>query len=84
MMPRILTALGPNKMAPRPVPVMWEQLPVTEGIFSDEITKMKAPAMARSVMDLLLPVKVFLIEKKPAAKKGIQITPHAMQYPTGR
>ena len=33
-------------MAPRPVPVMCEQLPVTEGIFRDEITKTKAPEMA--------------------------------------
>ena len=37
----MLTAEGPNKMAPSPVPVMWEQLPVTEGIFKEEITKMK-------------------------------------------
>ena len=38
-MPKILTEQGPKRIAPRPVPVIWEQLPVTEGIFKDEMTK---------------------------------------------
>ena len=36
MIPKILVTHGPNKIAPRPVPVIWEQLPVTEGIFKRE------------------------------------------------
>jgi hypothetical protein len=35
-------------IAPMPVPVGWEQLPVTEGIFREESTKIKAPATART------------------------------------
>ena len=50
--PSTLTAHGPNRIAPRPVPVIWEQLPVTEGIFRDDSTNTKAPAIAISVMDL--------------------------------
>ena len=29
------TAEGPNRIAPSPVPVIWEQLPVTDGIFKE-------------------------------------------------
>ena len=83
-MPRMLTADGPNRMAPRPVPVMWEQLPVTDGIFKEEITNTKAPAIARSTSVLRLASMVFRIEKKPARRNGMQITPHATQKPTGR
>ena len=32
----------------KPVPVGWEQLPVNEGSLSEERTKTKAPATARS------------------------------------
>ncbi len=37
---------GPKSIAPMPVPVGWEQLPVTDGIFREERTKMKAPDTA--------------------------------------
>ena len=53
MIPSILTVLGPNKMAPSPVPVIWEQLPVTDGIFSADSTNMYAPAIASMVMAFL-------------------------------
>src|SRR5664280_1119321 len=33
-----LTAAGPNNTAPKPVPVGWELLPVTEGIFNEDKT----------------------------------------------
>lgn len=46
-------------MAPRPVPVMCEQLPEPEGIFSEEMTKMNAPDMASSVMRFLRSRRVF-------------------------
>lgn len=39
MMPITLIALGPNRMAPSPVPVGWELEPVTLGILRAESTK---------------------------------------------
>ena len=61
--PRMDTALGPNRIAPRPVPVMCEHEPVTDGILSDEITKMNAPAMAISVIERRSCATVLLSEK---------------------
>ena len=63
---------------------MWEQLPVTEGILSDEITKINAPAMAISVMFLLFSFTLFFNEINPAIRNGRQTTPHATQQPAGR
>jgi len=34
---------GPKHITERPVPVGWEQLPVTEGSLREERMKMKAP-----------------------------------------
>ena len=79
MMPSMLTARGPNRMAPSPVPVMWEQLPVTEGIFKEEITKMNAPDIASIVISRRSLLTVFLMEKNPAAKNGRLRTPQAIQ-----
>ena len=63
IMPRILTAVGPKRMAPIPVPVICEQLPVTDGIFKDETTKINAPAIASIEIFLRFADNVFLIEK---------------------
>ena len=79
MIPKILVTHGPNKIAPRPLPVIWEQLPVTDGIFRDEITKINAPAMASTVMFFLFCPSVRRIEKNPAARNGTQTAPHARQ-----
>ena len=49
MSPITAMAVGPNRMAPSPTPVGWEQLPVTEGIFSADSTKAKAPHMASRI-----------------------------------
>jgi len=62
IIPRILTALGPNKIAASPVPVICEQDPVTEGILSDESTNTKAPDIAKSVIAFLSLATVFLID----------------------
>ena len=59
IIPRIETALGPKRMAPSPVPVIWEQLPVTDGIFKEEITNTKAPDIARRISVFLLCFNVF-------------------------
>lgn len=84
IIPRMLTALGPKRIAPSPVPVIWEQLPVTDGIFKDEITNTKAPAIARSVMFFRFSFNFFSMEKNPLSKNGIQITPHPIQNFSGR
>lgn len=42
MAPMIAVAKGPKRMAHRPVPVIWEQLPVTDGIFSADRINAKA------------------------------------------
>ena len=84
MIPSILTVLGPNKMAPSPVPVIWEQLPVTDGILSEEITNTKAPDIARSSSAFLFCFKIFCMEKNPAIRNGRQTTPHATHHDGGR
>ena len=38
IVPSTVIAVGPKRIAPRATPVGCEQLPVTEGIFSDEST----------------------------------------------
>ena len=58
---------------------MWEQLPVTDGIFSDEITKINAPDIAISVRFLRFVFILFFREIKPAARNGRQTIPHATQ-----
>ncbi|EDR97910.1 hypothetical protein ANACAC_01533 [Anaerostipes caccae L1-92] len=63
---------------------MWEQLPVTEGIFKEEITKMNAPDIASIVISRRSLLTVFLMEKNPAAKNGRLRTPQAIQNRGGR
>ena len=70
---------GPKRIAPSPVPVGCEQLPVTEGIFSDERMKTKAPASARSIFVLLFFFACFCILIPPAIRNGIHTTPHIIQ-----
>ena len=84
MTPSTLTDAGPNKIAPSPVPVICEQLPVTEGILSDEITKINAPDIAISVKFLLFSFTLFFNEINPAIRNGMQTTPQATQYLAGR
>ena len=84
IIPRMLTALGPKRIAASPVPVICEQDPVTEGILSEERTKTNAPDIAISVIVLLSLLTVFLIDRYPAIKKGNEIRPQATQYPTGK
>ena len=70
---------GPKRIAPSPVPVGCEQLPVTEGILSDERMKTKAPASARSIFVLLFFFACFCILIPPAIRNGIHTTPHIIQ-----
>ena len=82
--PKILVTQGPKRIAPRPVPVMWEQLPVTDGIFRDEITNTKAPVIARSVIAFLSLATILRIPIKPNTKNGIQTTYQKTRHPSGR
>ena len=82
--PRMLTAVGPNRIAARPVPVIWEQLPVTEGIFSEEITKMNAPEMAMMEMALGCSATVFFRDLKPRYQKGRHTANQNRAWLTGR
>ena len=84
LLPRMDTALGPNRIAPRPVPVMCEHEPVTDGILSDEITKINAPAMATSVIARRSCATVRLMEKYPASRKGSASTPHKTHMDGGK
>ena len=70
-------------MAARPVPVMWLQLPVTDGSLSDEITKINAPDIASS-RALRCACTVRRSRTTPAARNGRHSAPHAAQYAGGR
>ena len=48
MVPSTAMIGGRNRMAPSPVPVGCEQLPVTDGIFRADRTNVKAPDAPRS------------------------------------
>ena len=48
-MPIGAIAAGPKRMAPSPVPVGCEHVPVTEGSFNAETTKVKAAATPSSI-----------------------------------
>lgn len=63
---------------------MWLQLPVTEGIFREEITKTKAPAMAKSSMAFCRSLAMRRIEITPAARTGRQTAPQSTQKEGGR
>ena len=84
MIPNTEVVETPKRMAPRPVPVMWLQLPVIEGIFSDEMTKINAPAIANSKIDLRCCCTSRRMAMTPAARNGMQTAPHAMQNAGGK
>ena len=83
MRPRTVVAVGPKRMAPRPTPVGWEQLPLKEGSFSALSTKAKAPHMARRILALGAASTRLRMERKPAATKGRHTTPQPMAQGTG-
>ena len=50
IVPRKAITGGRNRIAPTPVPVGCEELPVTEGSLMADRTKVKAPAAANSIL----------------------------------
>ncbi len=63
-------AKGPNKIAPRAVPVACELLPDTEGSFNADRTKQKAAVSAKSIFKSLLLYVLLLIALTPKKKNG--------------
>jgi len=57
---------------------------VIDGIFREEITKMYAPDMAKSVIRFLCSRSVLLMDIKPARRNGMHRIPQAMQCDAGR
>jgi len=60
----------PKNMVEKPVPVGWEEEPVTDGSFRDDKTKMKAPDNASMVLCAGSSRMIFLIFRKPYIKNG--------------
>ena len=58
-MPKTDIGANPNNIAPSAVPVIWEQLPVTEGIFNEDITNINAPDIASNVIFFLSCFNIF-------------------------
>jgi len=82
--PSTAMVMGPNRMAPSPTPVGWEQEPSKEGIFSAESTKANAPHIANRILALGAWATFFWMERKPATTKGTHTTPQPAAQPTGR
>ena len=82
--PSTAMVMGPNRMAPRPTPVGWEQEPLKEGSFRAESTKAKAPHMARRILARGASSTFLLMDRKPAATKGTHTAPHTTHQPAGR
>ena len=80
----MLVVHGPKRIAPSPVPVIWEQLPVTDGILRAEITKIYAPDIAKIVIALGFSENIFFILRNPFTKNGMQTAPQAIQSVGGR
>ena len=59
--PKTLTAAGPKSTAPKPFPVGWEVLPVTEGSFKDDKININAPVIASNGFDSGCSSVTFLI-----------------------
>jgi len=75
---------GPNIIVPRATPVICDELPVTEGIFSAESTKAKAPAMAIRGLISGLSATIRLTEAIPKQINGIAISHHIPAQTGGR
>src|SRR5699024_6154668 len=65
-------------------PAVCEHAPVTDGIVSDEITRIIAPAMATGVIARRSCATVRLMEKYPASRKGSASTPHKTHMDGGK
>lgn len=77
MVPSTAMIGGRNRIAPSPVPVGCEQLPVTEGIFRADRTKVNAPAAPSSRVLSGLAFTSRVSERTPWTTKGADAAPQA-------
>ena len=75
--------VGPKRMAPSATPVGCEQLPVTEGSFSPDSTKAKAPDMPSVILLCGERLTCRATERSPQRKNGITMT-NQIACPHGR
>ncbi|CAM5242350.1 hypothetical protein SHIRM173S_10511 [Streptomyces hirsutus] len=84
MVPSTAMMGGRNRMAPSPVPVGWEQLPVTEGSFSADRTKVNAPEAPSSSVLSGCSLTSRTSERAPWTTNGAAAAPHATACTGGR
>jgi hypothetical protein len=75
---------GPNIIAAIPVPVGWDELPVTEGNFREDRTKMNAPATASKGRRSRLSETSLLRRYIPNIITGIENTNHNCHQGEGK
>jgi hypothetical protein len=66
-----LITVAPKNTAPNPLPVGWDELPVTEGTCNDDIIKINAPLTANKGFISGFSSVIFFIRITPWAIKGI-------------
>ena len=84
MLPSTAITFGPNSTAPSPTPVGCEQLPVTDGIFSADSTKAKAPEVASRSLVSGWSSTMRPIRRTPATTNGAAATVQASAWMGGR
>jgi hypothetical protein len=77
-------ANGPNRIAPSPVPVGWEQLPVIDGSFSADRINVKAAETPRSILSSGFAVTDRAMERSPKPTHTADTAPHDAACATGR
>ncbi len=82
--PITLMGSGPSMIAPSPVPVGWELLPVTEGILSADSTKVNAPDKPNSSFSSGLFLVIWFSLTMPSTKNGINTAHQKTAQPTGK
>ena len=75
---------GPNRIAPHPVPVGWEQLPVTDGSFKADRTNTNALEVPSSARAEGCSLTIRFSERTPAAINGRETTHHPAAWATGK
>ncbi len=73
-------AVGPKIIAPKPIPVGCEQLPVSDGSFSADSTKVKAAETPKIIFNFGLFLIFLLIEDNPRKINGIHSAPQEMLH----
>jgi len=75
---------GPKQKAERPVPVGWEQLPVTEGSFRDERIKMNPPVTPSKGSASRSASRTFFSWYTPNTRHGMATIHHTRHHCPGK